>query len=117
MASNITQAQVGVVVVAGAGTLKGLAVTMPIPATGVDHRTPLTLLDCTAAAGVGPVLYSACLNDLEAFMYATKPSSVPVTPAGPTAPVAGTTFNGPPIAFTQGLYVKSCPAGLTFSFT
>jgi hypothetical protein len=116
MASNITQAQVGVVVVSGAGTLHGLTVTVPI-AANADHRTPLTLLDCTAAAGVGPVLYSACLYDLEAFLYATKLASVPITPGSPTAPAAGTMFAGGSIAFTQGLYVKSCPANVTFAFT
>jgi hypothetical protein len=114
--SNITQGQVGVVVVAGAGTLKTLAVTMPLDPQA-DHRTPLTLLDSTAAKGAGPVLFSAFLSDLESYLYMTKPTSVPVTPGGPTAGPAGTVLTGPPIPFTQGLYVKSCPANTTFTFT
>jgi hypothetical protein len=114
-ATPITSAAVGTAVVAAAGALKGLAVTMPI-AANADARTPLTLIDATAAKGVGPLLYSACLSDLE-FMFGFNPTSVPAVPGSPTAAPAGTLFINTNIPFANGLYVKSCPANLTFTAT
>jgi hypothetical protein len=112
-ANSITSAQVGTAVVAVAGSLKGLAVTLPI-AANADTKTPLILLDSTTGSGV--ILFSAFLSDLQSFMYALKPASVPQPPASPTAPVAGTVFTGV-LPFTQGLYVKSCPANMTVTAT
>jgi hypothetical protein len=114
-ASSITSAQAGTAVVAAAGSLKGLAITVPI-AANADHKTPLTLIDSTAALAAGPLLFSARLSDLESFMFMTKPSSVPVTPGGPTAQPPGTLFLGA-IPFANGLYVQSCPANVTFTAT
>jgi hypothetical protein len=89
---------------------------MPI-ATNADWLTPFTLLDATAASGQGRVLYSAYLCDLTAFLYALKPSSVPVTPGSPAAPPAGTLMQGANIPFASGLFVRSCPARVTFTAT
>lgn len=114
--SSITSASVGTAVVAVAGSLKGLAITMPI-AANADPKTPLVLLDATAASGAGPVLFSASVADLSAALYAVKPNSTPVTPGGPTAPPAGTVMAGGNQPFAAGLYVKSCPANVTFIAT
>lgn len=113
--ASISSASVGTAVVAAAGSLKGLAITMPI-AANADSKTPLTLLDA-GASGAGPVLFSASVADLSAAAYAVKPNSVPVTPGGPTAPPAGTIMAGGNQPFAQGLYVKSCPANVTFTAT
>jgi hypothetical protein len=89
---------------------------MPI-ASNADMLTPLTLIDATAASGQGPVLYSVYLCDVTAFLYALKPASVPVTPGSPAAPPAGTLMQGANIPFAAGLFVRSCPAHVTFAVT
>jgi hypothetical protein len=113
--SNITSAQVGTAVVAAAGTLKGLAITMPI-AANADFHTPLTLIDATVANPVGPTLFSALLGDLS-FIYGVKPTSVPITPGSPTGPAPGVFMVNGATPFAKGLYVRSCPANVTFTAT
>jgi hypothetical protein len=115
-ATPITSAAVGTAVIAAAGSFKGLVVTMPI-AANADAHTPLTLIDATAASGVGPLLYSACLSDLEAILFGFNQTSVPAVPGSPTAQPAGTLFINGAIPFAKGLYVKSCPANMTFTAT
>jgi hypothetical protein len=88
---------------------------MPIPANAGTR--PLTLLDATVANPVGVTLYSALVSDLEAFLFAIKPASVPVTPGSPVAPPAGSLFMNASIPFANGLYVKSCPDNVTFTAT
>jgi hypothetical protein len=113
--STITSSQVGTALVSAAGTLKGLAVTMPIVGNA-DFKTPLTLIDALPANPVGPTVFSAVLGDLS-FMYAVKPTSVPVTPGGPTGPAPGVIIVNGVAPFAKGLYVKSCPANVTFTAT
>lgn len=113
-ATPITSGQAGTPVVTAAGTLKGLALTMPI-AANADAKTPLILTD-SASAAAGPLLFSASLSDLQ-FIYMTKPTSVPITPGGPAAPPPGTVFAGAAIPFANGVYVKSSPANVTFTMT
>jgi hypothetical protein len=116
-ANSVTSAQAGTAIVTGAGSIKALAVTVPL-AANAEARVPLTMIDAATAAAQGTTLYSAYLSDLTSFLYATKPTSVPVTPGGPTAPPAGTLMTGPAtIPFTAGLFVKSCPANVTFTVT
>ena len=117
VANTITSAQAGTALVTGAGSIQGMTVTMPIP-NNVDTKTPLTLIDAAAANPTAKVLYSAFIGDLAAFLFGSKPASVPITPGGPTAPPAGTLMSATPtIPFTQGLYVRSCPANATFTAT
>lgn len=113
--ASITSGQVGTAVVTGAGALKNLAITMPIP-LNADDKTPLTLIDAVPANPVGPLLFSARVSDL-GFLYMLKPNSVPLPPDVPAAPPAGTVMAGQNIAFTKGLYVASCPANVTFTAT
>jgi hypothetical protein len=115
MASNaIATGQVGTAVVTGGGTLKGLAVTMPI-VNNADFHTPLTLIDATPENPVGPTLFSAFLGDLT-FIYSVKPN-LPGTPGAPAGPGPGILLTNGVAPFTKGLYVRSCPANVTFTAT
>jgi hypothetical protein len=111
--ATITSAEVGTELVSGPGTLAGLLVTVPFD-PNADHRTPLTLIDATAANPTGRGLFSASLNDLN-YLYGTVPGGLPMTPGAPTPPPTGTLFANKEITFERGLYVLSCPQNVTFT--
>lgn len=117
-AHPVTSASVGTALTSGAGTITAFTLTQPT-ATSVDDFTPLTLVDA-AAAPTGPTppprtLFSASLRAL-ACLYEPRPG-VGLTP-GITAPTWPKTLMGAtPIAFSNGCYVQSCPANVTFTVT
>jgi hypothetical protein len=116
---SVTSANVGTKLATGADTkITGITITQP-PANA-DQQTPLTLLDL-AAAPAGPTysfartLFNAALSAF-GFLYAYKPVGPSMAPGltNPSWPQAFLTGN---IPFTNGIYVASCPAGVTFSIT
>lgn|SRR5262245_26539725 len=115
---SVTTAQVGTKLATGADTkITGLTVTQP--SATADLSTPFTLVDAAAAptgtTGFIRTLYSAVLPALM-FVFGVKPTGPSMAPGltAPTWPQAIFTGNAP---FTSGVYVQSCPAGVTFSLT
>lgn len=111
--SAITSANAGTAVVSGAGAITGLTVTLPLP-SNADGATQLALLDAAAApSGFARTLFAAALPSLA---YLFEPRSV--NPIGGTAtPPGNTLIKNANITFSNGIYVKSCPANMTFSLT
>ena len=107
-AYNVNSAAVGTNIATGAGTIA--TITLAALPTSTD-KTPLVLLDTTAAVGVGPTLFAADLQTLMSYLVEPRPG-VALTP-GTTAPTWPKTV-GSNITFTTGVYVKSCPTGVTF---
>jgi hypothetical protein len=121
-ANTVTSASVGTVLKAGAGTITAFTLTQPT-ATQVDDTTPLTLLDIAAApANINPpypprTIFSANMRAL-ASLYEPRPG-IGLTP-GLTAPTWPKNVLGPAavsIPFSNGCYVASCPANVTFTVT
>lgn len=114
---TVTSASVGTALVTGAGTISAFTLTEPT-STSTDDSTPLTLIDAAAApTGAPPVphtLFSASLRAL-ASMYEPRPG-VALTP-GLTAPTWPKTLMAATqaIPFTNGCFVQSCPANVTFT--
>jgi hypothetical protein len=114
----ITSASVGTKLATVADTkITGLTMTQPSPMA--DLLTPLTLVDAAAApTATSPppsTLYSALLSALT-FLFGVKPIGPSMAP-GLTAPTwPGSIITGN-IPFTNGVFVQSCPAGVTFSLT
>ena len=113
----VTTASIGTKLATVADTkITGLTVTQP--SATADMNTPLTFIDA-AAAPVAPVgffrtLFNASLTALSfIFWYKPGTSLSPglTAPAWPQAIVTGS------IPFTNGVFVTSCPAGVTFSLT
>jgi hypothetical protein len=96
-----------------------VSITVNQPAGQGDDRTPFVLADAAAApvTGTAPLrtLFSATISAL-ASIFATKPAMPFVT--GITAPVwpmsLGAAMNN---TFLNGVWVVSCPTGLTFNVT
>lgn len=115
---TINSAAVGTTPVVGAGILGPITVAQWTN-TATDLNTPMTLLDSNGppAAGASPkVLFSASLIAL-ACLFEPRPL-VPLTPSlvAPTWPK--TVYPAlPTIPFTNGIYVASCPANVTFTAT
>jgi hypothetical protein len=115
----ITSASVGTKLATGADThLVGLTITQP--SSTADLLTPLTLVDAagapTAPVGFFRTLYSAPLLALS-FLFGVKPTGPSMAP-GLTPPAwPQSLFSALNIPFTNGVYVQSCPAGVTFSLT
>jgi hypothetical protein len=115
---SITTASVGTKLATVSDTkITGLTVTQP--SATADLSTPLTLVDA-AAAPAAPVgffrtLFSAALPALT-FLFGIKPTGPSLAPGltPPTWPQGIVTGN---IPFTNGVFVQSCPAGVTFSLT
>lgn len=111
----VTSASVGTALATGAGTISSITMNQPTT-TSTDDTTPLTLVDA-AAAPVSPytppprVLFSANLKAL-ASMDEPRPG-VPLTP-GITAPTWPKSL-GVAASFTNGCFVQSCPANMTFT--
>jgi hypothetical protein len=114
---SITTASIGTKLATVADTkITGLTMTQPLATA--DVSTPLTLVDAAAAptAPVGFIktLFSAGLATL-AFVFGYKPG-VSLSP-GLTAPSWPQAILTGSIPFTNGVFVQSCPAGVTFSLT
>ena len=114
---TVTSASVGTAVATGAGVISAFTFTQPTSAS-VDDSTPLTLVDAAAApTPTSPpprVLYSANLRAL-ACMYEPRPG-VGLTP-GTTAPTWPKSLMAATqtIPITNGCFVQSCPANVTFT--
>jgi hypothetical protein len=112
---TVNAASVGTALVAVAGTISAFTLTQPT-ATATDDLTPLTLVDAAAAptpTSLPPrVLYSASLRAL-ACENEPRPG-VALTP-GMTAPTWPKSLSSIPIPFSNGCFVKSCPANVTFT--
>lgn len=114
---TVTSASVGTALATGAGTISAFTINQPTSAE-VDDITPLTLVDA-AAAPTGPTppprtLFSANMRSL-AYLYEPRPG-VGLTP-GITAPTWPKSLmaSTQAIPFTNGCFVQSCPANLTFT--
>lgn len=114
---TVTSASVGTALATGAGTISAFTMNQPTAAS-TDDITPLTLVD-VASIGAGPLppprtLFSASLRGLTG-MYEPRPG-VALTP-GTTAPTWPKAVMGAAqtIPFTNGCYVASCPANMTFT--
>lgn len=112
---SVTSASVGSVLVASAVTISSITMTQPT----ADDETPLTLLDLAAAptSGAPPVpktLFSAALQAL-AFVFGIKPNW-PMTPTL-TAPTWPQSLGVKGVPAANGIYVASCPVGITFAVT
>ena len=115
----ITTAAIGTKLATGADTkITGLTVTQP--SATADQNTPLTLMDA-ATAPAGPpysfvrTLLNVALNSM-GFLFGVKPTGPSMAPGltAPTWPQGIVTGN---IPFTAGVYVASCPTGVTYSLT
>jgi len=115
---SVTTASIGTKLATAADTkITGLTVTQPV--AGTDWSTPLTLIDA-AAAPAAPVgffrtLFNAAMPALT-FLFGIKPTGPSMAP-GLTAPTWPQGVVTGSIPFTAGVFVLSCPAGLTFSLT
>jgi hypothetical protein len=112
---TVTSASVGTALVAVAGTISAFTMAQPT-STSADDSTQLVLVDA-AAAPTGPtppphVLYAANLRAL-ACEYEPRPG-VALTP-GMTAPTWPKSLSSIAIPFSNGCFVKSCPANVTFT--
>jgi hypothetical protein len=111
----VTSAQVGTALVAIAGTISAFTLTQPT-VTSIDDSTQLVLVDAAAAptASSPPprTLYAASLRAL-ACLNEPRPG-VALTP-GTTAPTWPKSLSSISIPFTNGCFVKSCPANVTFT--
>jgi len=116
---SVTSASVGTKLATAADTkITGITMTQPAAAANADMNTPLTLLDAAAApTQPGPVrtLFSAAQAAL-AFVFGVKPTAPSMAPGltAPTWPAAITPYS---MTFANGVWVASCPAGITFSVT
>jgi hypothetical protein len=118
--SAIASAQAGTKLATSTDT-KITGLTMALPTSMVDDRTQLCLVDAAnAAALANPVrtLFAADLVTLGAFSFGLKqlgPTSAPgiTAPTWPMGLIGGTQN----IGFTNGVFVKSCPTGVSFSLT
>ena len=117
----VTSASVGTKLATVADT-KIVGLTVATPSSMADALTPLALVDA-ATAPTGPVhaLYSADLTALVGAIFGYKAGTGSVSaPPGVTAPTSP--FNlglsaTASIPFTSGVWVKSCPTGVTFNVT
>ena len=114
---SVTTASIGTKLATVADTkITGLTVAQPTSAT--DMTTPLTFTDAAAAptgtTGFIRTLYNASVAAMSLFGYKPGVSLSPGLTA-PAWPLAAIT-NGN-IPFINGVFVTSCPAGVTFSLT
>ena len=115
---SVTTASIGTKLATVADTkITGLTVTQPTSTS--DMTTPLTLIDAAAApaAPVGFIrtLFNASMLAMT-FVFGIKPNGPSMAP-GLTAPTwPASVFSGN-IPFTNGVFVTSCPAGMTYSLT
>jgi hypothetical protein len=104
---------------ATASDTKITGMTLAIP-TSLNDRTPLQLVDAAAVAdftGTVFTLYSNDLIGLAAQVYDYKPNGPSAAP-GLTAPVfPRAVISSANISFSKGVFVKSCPTGVSFSLT
>ena len=110
----VTSANVGTKLATAADTkITGMTITQPT--ASADLLTPFTLIDSAAApTGAYRTLYSA-VHAAMAFIFGYKPG-VSLSP-GLTAPTWPQTIDSYPISFTNGVFVLSCPVGITVSVT
>jgi hypothetical protein len=113
---TVTSASVGTALVAVAGTISAFTMTQPT-ATATDDQTPLTLVDAAAAptptSSPPRVLFSANLRTLESYLFEPRPG-VGLTP-GMTAPTWPKSVSPFALPFSNGCFVQSCPANVTFT--
>lgn len=113
--SSVTSASAGTKLSTGADT-KVTGITMTQPSSTADLYTSLTLVDAAVTPiGSFRALYNAYLLALS-FVFGNKPSGPSVAP-GLTAPTWPQTISSYPLVFSSGLFVLSCPSGVTFSIT
>jgi hypothetical protein len=112
---TVNAASVGTALVAVAGTISAFTLTQPGP-TAIDDSTQLVLVDAAAApTPISPpprTLFAASLRAL-ACLNEPRPG-VGLTP-GMTAPAWPKSLSSIAIPFSNGCFVKSCPANLTFT--
>lgn len=119
--SVITSSSVGSVLATGTDS-HFVSLSLALPTSVADDRTPLTLVDANAAPtaatlGYGRAIYSATLGTLLSFLFGWK-SGIAGTPG--LTPPAWPMSLGPANmgnTFTKGIYVQSCPAGASFTLT
>jgi hypothetical protein len=117
VAYTVNPAAVGTALVTGAGTITSISVAaLPVI---TDPTTPVTLVDAATAAVAGGLgqgsprtIYSLYPANL-VFLEEPRPN-VPLTP-GITAPTFPKSVANLSTAFSNGIFVKSCPAGLTLT--
>lgn len=105
---------------ATASDVKITGLTIAAPTSLADDATQLCLVDAATAADLAnPVrtLYAADFDSLVPSIYAVKPNGPSMAP-GLTAPTFPMNLvSNAAIAFSKGIYVKSCPTGVSFSLT
>jgi hypothetical protein len=112
---TVNPAAVGTALVSAPGTITAFSLAQP--AAGADMQTPIVVVDATAAsydASLSRAVFAANLGSIPP-LNGYKPGIAP-TP-GSTAPTWPMTFGTQAIAFSKGLYVKSCPAGAVLTIT
>jgi|SRR5215467_3811815 len=115
---SVTTASIGTKLATAADTkITGLTVTQPV--AGTDWSTPLTLVDAAAAptgtTGFIRTLLNVAMSSM-GFLFGVKPTGPSMAP-GLTAPTWPQGIVTGSIPFTAGVFVASCPAGMTFSLT
>jgi hypothetical protein len=110
---TVTSASVGTALLVGAGSISAFTMTQ-LTSAAADDITQLVLVDSAAVpTGAAKVLWAANLRAL-ACMNEPRPG-IGLTP-GLTAPTWPKTLMGATaIPFTNGCFVKSCPANTTFT--
>ena len=115
----VTSASVGTKLATVADT-KIVGLTVVTPTSMSDALTPLTLVDA-ATAPTGPVhtLYSSDMTGIGPTVYAFKPGGPSAAPGitAPTSPFNLGLSATASIPFSSGVWVKSCPTGITFNVT
>jgi hypothetical protein len=110
---TVSSTQVGTALVTGPGTITALAAVSQ-PAQG-DVRTQLELLDATGIpSSHARTLYAA---DLTSLLFLLEPKPDPTLSPGLTAPTYPKSLGNISMPFSNGIYVKSCPANVQFSIT
>jgi hypothetical protein len=85
----------------------------------VDDNTQLCLVDAATAADLANPVRTLFAADFDALAFVWGFKSVgPSPPPGITAPTwPMTLFVSQNITFSKGVFVKSCPTGVSFSLT
>jgi hypothetical protein len=111
-AHTVTSASIGTALVTGAGSI--VSITVAAAPVITDQYTQLCLVDDVVVSGNPQrVLFASDQIGME-YLFEPRPG-VALTP-GTTAPAYPKTIAAN-ISFTNGCFVKSCPAGTTFTVT
>jgi hypothetical protein len=117
-AYTLDSTKVGTALVTGAGTITSITIAVA-PTTLTDQITPVTLVDAGTAAAAGGLgqgsprtLYSLYAANL-VYLFEPRPG-IALTP-GTTTPAFPRSVDNLATAFSNGIFVKSCPAGLSLT--